>query len=575
MCLQKSTRVFLFLAVLTILGGCGALDSLLPSTGTYKISAKINDAPFNDFSIVTSNDKIRPFFEESVSEDPDITELVVFLKDSKGLTTGYRATYSLTYSDKDNNIGNGQGLQPGQNKSNDTEKTDKDKEDKGEPAEKTAVEEKIDIPENTKYVKNGNEIIFPVKSLDNALPFLPLPSDLPIGKYTLVFQVMSKNTVLYNFEIPLFYLDGARLSFEDVQVYLPGIAENSQSIQNGNVVLLDIKLDFDSRLDPYVVWYNGKKTIDEGKYSSGAGSLLWKAPDQNGFVSLSAEVFPSFEKAGLAGYQRGISLLVSSKEVDMHLLSKDTPNLVRWYTFEGDLTDSLAKDSKERAIEPAGNNRLKWMPSNGTYGLASGGDNEYSLPSFPLLINEKETWQIVSRFKLLSEGEIYSVQFGSVFDVTMTLSVNKTNIVLTLASPSKTYSETLKLPEEKDSFVTVSVKFFVQSGRLYAKQVLEKSGLAMDSLKDPPVNPISLEADIDKEFKIILGQQSNPADDAQAAAKQVAVQKQAFTAIWDELAILRLSAVEGESAQKDAKETLAEETPETINPPPPLDDGSK
>jgi len=700
MCLQKSARILLFLTALAILGGCGALDSVLPSTGNYKINAKINDTSLDNFSILTSKDKIQPFFENPVFEDQDITELVVFLKDSRGLTTGYKVTYSLAYNNKDNNKKDESELQSGQDNLK-TEKQDEKKKDKDEVILTGTVENnkeetkkdskddnkndskeiskadskdnskdnnkndnkeiskvdskenskdnnkndskeiskadsketskddnkkddnkndnkeisKVDSKENSKddnkndnkevskadnketskeetkkdnkesdkekkdtlakdtgsaekieYIKKDNEIIFMVTSLDKTLPFLPLPSDLPIGKYTLVFQVMGKNTILYKYEKLLFYIADAEFSFDGIQVHLPGIAENSQFIQNGNVILLDIKLNFDSRLEPYVVWYNGKKIIDEGRYSDGAGTLLWKAPEQNGFVSLRAEVFPSLERIGLAGYQKGISLLVSSKEVDMHLLSKDTPNLVQWYTFEGNLSDSSIKGPEKRVIERTGKNKLEWMPSSGTYGLASGASSVYKLPTVTFTNNEEnENWQIISRFKPLSEGEIFSVQFEPA-DVTMTLSNKKSNLILTLTSALKTSSEVLRLPNEKEPFVTASVKFFIQDKRISAKLTLgksffEKSALIKD--KEAIVNPISVEidpdidVDIDKAFKVTLGQQpKNPADNTQTAA----VKKQVFTALWDELAILRLPPVKKVTAKNDAKEPIAEGT---------------
>jgi hypothetical protein len=586
MCFQKSARIFIFLTALAVLGGCGPLDSILLSTGTYKINAKINDTTLDDFSVVTSKDKIQPFFEEPVSEDPDITELVVFLKDSRGLATGYKVTYSLTYNDdKDNNKEDEPELQSGQDNSK-TENQDENKKDKDEvildneeqdektDEEKDTIAENTDIDEKIEFIKKGNEIIFQVKNMDETLPSIPFPSDLPIGKYTLVFQVMGKNTVIYEYKKLLFYLADARLSFEGIQVHLPGIVESSQFIQNGTVVLLEINMDFDSRLDPYVVWYNGKKIIYEGRYSDGAGTLLWKAPEQNGFVSLRAEVFPSSERTGLTGYQKGISLLVSSKELDMHLFTKDTPKLVQWYTFEGDLNDSLTKSSEKRVIEPAGKNKPNWMPSNGTYGLASGTDNAYKLPNISFTNNVSGNWQIISRFKLLSEGEIFSVQFGPAFDVTMTLSNVKSNLVLTLASASKTSSEILKLSDENDSFITVFVKFFIQSDRLYAKMALEKPASDFNNQKEQVINPISMEDAFDKEFKIMLGQQQkNLADKAQI----VTVQGQAFTALWDELAVFHLPSVEIITTEKNTRDTFVEEIsaveaeqPKTTTAPPPV-----
>ncbi|MDR2941261.1 MAG: hypothetical protein LBV17_01535 [Treponema sp.] len=568
MCLQKSAKIFLFLAALAVLGGCGPLDSIIPSPGTYKINAKVNETSLDDFSIITSKDKILPFFEDPVSEDPDITELVVFLKDSRGLLTGYKVTYSITYTSENNNNEEGQTLQSERDNSKTEkqgeatiDKSGENKEDKSSADEKSDKEKKdaiaeTDPLEKIEHIKKDNEIIFPVKSLDDALPFIPLPSDLPIGKYTLVYQVMGKNTILFKTEKFLFYLADSEFFFEGIQVHLPGIAESSQFIQNGNIILLDIKLDFDSRLEPYIVWYNGKKIIDEGSYSDGTGKLLWKAPEQNGFVSLRAEVFPSWDRTGLAGSQKGISLLVSSKEVDMHLLPADTPNLVQLYTFEGDLNESLSKNSEKLVIKPAGENKLNWLPSNGTYGLASGFDNAYTLPIVSFSNDENESWQIISRFNPVNEGEIFSVQFGPAFNITMTLSKKESSLVLTLADTVKTYSEVLNLPGEKDSFVTASVKFFTQSGKLYSKLDLEKPVLEKNQ-NEQVVNPISIEAHLDKEFIITLGQQSkNLADNAQTPA----VQKQAFTALWDELAILRLPlTVEVKTVKNNNREVAFEE----------------
>jgi len=297
-------------------------------------------------------------------------------------------------------------------------------------------------------------------------------------------------------------------------------------------------------------------------------TLLWKAPEQNGFVSLHAEVFPSMERTGLAGCQKGISLLVTSKEIDMHLLSEETPNLIQWYTFEGGLNSSITKADGKQAIEPAGTNRPKWMPSNGTFGLASGFENAFKLPVIPITNNGNDSWKIVSRFKPLNEGEVFSVQFGS--DVTMTLNNNTSALVLTLADSSKTFSETLKLPEENDSFITVAVKFSIQAGRLSAKMAFVKPGsdkpafINEISKKEPLVNPIGLSADFSDEIKIILGQQKKPsADNSQPAAGQ----KQTLTALWDELAVFRFSGVEIISV-KDKKDAPVEtEPPETITRP--------
>ncbi len=238
------------------------------------------------------------------------------------------------------------------------------------------------------------------------------------------------------------------------------------------------------------------------------------------------------------------------------------------------------------------------MPSNGTYGLASGNDNAFKLPAVSLKNNEDDNanWQIVSRFKPLGEGEIYSVQFGSA-DVTASLSVKKSNLILSLTSASKTAQETLKLPKEDDSFAAVSVKFIINNGLLSAKLAFVKPNENFNSQKEPVINPISVSAEVDKDFKVILGnRQKKPADNAQTAedknpsvseppvsgspvqepsvkepsakeppvkeppAKEPPVPKQSFTALWDEFAILRLPEVKIINIKKNTKEAKVDET---------------
>nr|AGS52279.1 hypothetical protein [uncultured bacterium contig00059] len=272
MCVQNFIKFFILFAFIAVLGGCGALDAILPSSGTYKVNARVNGSPLDEYSFVSLNDKIQPFFEESVSGDPDIAALTVFLKDARGVNAGYTVTYSLEL--------NGE-YAPGQDEQENAPAADSSNQDNAALTEddKNAGNEESennnkpnlsvvisnDPLSDIEQYKKGNEYLIPVQSLDRALHYFPLPPDLPIGRYTLVSQVMGKagssgeKAILHKTEKSFYYLADAGFSFDSIQVNLPGVTSSSQIIPRGSVIMLEAKLDYDSRLDPYVVWYNGKK----------------------------------------------------------------------------------------------------------------------------------------------------------------------------------------------------------------------------------------------------------------------------------------------------------------------------
>jgi len=454
----------------------------LPSTGTYRVNMQINGIPLDECSFAGINDKIQPFFEESVSKDPDVTGLLVFLRDSRGEITGNRILYGLSdYSEQ-------------------------------------------------------NEIFVQVRDLDN-IPVFPLPDRLPAGRYTVVSQVMGAKNILQRTEKHFYYLGNTFFAYDGINIHLPGVTKNLQPVPRGMVVMLEAKMDFDDHLDPYIIWYNGRRKISEGSFSDGAGNLLWKAPDQSGFFNLRAEIFPVREAEDLTGYQKEISLLVSSRTADVHLVTEDISQLANWYIFEGNLNDSKSMSSAgnfaaniDRALKPAFNNSPKWLPANGTYGLATGFENIFALPGVTVSGNRADTWQALFRFMPLNDGGILSVSFRHSPNISMTLSKEGQNLVLTLASPSRIVSQICSLPSG-DSFVTAGISFSVLPGLLSAKinvigSVFESGELA--------VLPLTLESNIGDEFQILLGfMPENISSDNEADYRD----RYSFNVLWDEFAL--------------------------------------
>ena len=549
-CVQNGLKTQILLILLVgvsfFLFSCEAMDNILPSSGSYKINVQISGVSVDECSYVRSTDKITPYFEEPVSGDPDVTALMVFLKDSKGEVVGWKVIYVLEQEAK--------------------VKEEKPLNDKDKGEDETAISDDKDseetvLIENVKkpeFYKDGDELIVSVLSLDSELPSFPLPENLPMGIYTMVSQVMSDKVALQKTEKDIFYLGKNAFSYKGINVYLPGIGSTSQLITKGMVVMLEANLDFDKRLDPYIVWYDGKNKIKEGHFSDGADLLFWKAPEHSGFFSLRAEIFPIKAFDELTGYKKDISLLVSSKTIDVHLVSPNVMQLIHWYTMEGNLNDSIISASPEMALIPASGSKPKWMGIDGTYGLVTGYDNTLTLPKIPVTNKGTEIWQTLFRFKPLRNGNIFSVQFGSSGSVLMTLSKEDKALVLNLTSPVKAVSqivsisssmdessENIQVTEQDNSFLTVGVKFSIQNGLLTAQINIIGNSKPVELT----VKPITLEADIKNEFNITLGFPGNTVfNQLKAAVKEDEKSKSSVkqvkanvlpehTVLWDEFAL--------------------------------------
>jgi len=503
MCVRKGSKSLIFLILLVLggflFGGCDAIDNVIPTSGAYKINMQINDVLLENLSYARSADKIVPSFEDPIANDPDVTALMIFLRDpSSGEIVGWKVIYNTDKEAVKNK------------KTNDDLNENKDivSDDNANKTESTAK------AKNSEVFKNGSELIIPVSSLDDKLPPFPIPENVSMGIYTMVTQVMSGKDVLQKTEKNIFYLGKNNFSFNGINIYLPGISDSSQLISKGTVVMLEADLKFDKQLNPYIVWYDGKNKINEGRFSDGANIIFWKAPEQSGFFSLRAEVFPAEKNSLLKGYKKDISLLVSSKMTDMYLASASIPQMTHWYVMEGNLNNSKTPSSSEYALKPSSETIPKWIGFNGTYGIATGYNNIFTMPKIKVANNGTEVWQTLFRFKPLDNGDIFSVQFGSSNNALLNLCIKDNALVLTLASPLKTVSQTVDLypladdsPENAQAvmhdipFITAGVKFSIQNNLLTAQINI----IGNPILTELAIKPIEIAVEIRNEFFITLG----------------------------------------------------------------------
>ncbi|MDR0291116.1 MAG: hypothetical protein LBI06_09290 [Treponema sp.] len=571
----RAVVIFIILSLFS----CGDLETLLPSNGSYQVRTLVNGVSLEDCSLIRSNDKIRPYFATSVVNDPDLIGLLVYLQNAQGEVAGDKVRYILqTYADESKQTNPAEaetGLE------DDNEIFDDDDEPGEITGENSALledgdEEETenllpwDLPDqwtarekwgfnNTSPIEEIVAVEIVVKSLADELPYFPLPKNLEIGPYTLVFEAIGKREILSRTETNIFYLGNVEFTLKDISMYLPGLS-GTQLISPGTMALLEARLGFDSRLDPYVIWYNGRNVIKRGKISDGAGSLLWKAPEQAGFYSLRMEVFPFQLKQNFAGISREIALPVSPKAVSLgyffendlkytarSALSAGTayheqlelvaaeiaamavamaenpeneeeappvppppPELLRWYQFEGNLFDSTSPLTDENTLVQVSAKAPLWAAAVQSYGLSTGPDDAYRIP--PLDFFQKEEDQGGGIFLLHISPSTEGTIFNAFFPLQNSesngawIELERKNNAFALrlnaggtAVEIPVYSSLL----ESRRLIPIVVEFYIRPYRLEAKITLEDAfGSNVGSIKLPDA--------LSGEGRIRLGGKNSP-----------------------------------------------------------------
>jgi hypothetical protein len=466
---MRKKTVFSALAPLFLLASCTEMDTVLPSSVTYQVSALVEKSSLDTYSIIDNDDVIRPVFMNSVTNDPDVTGLLVYLQFPDGKTVGEKVYYSLKKAES-----------PGQDPVQNVETT-------GD----SPKEEEI-APKSTGNTTNDGEIFVHVSRLDKDIPAFPLPEDLEIGRYSLIFEVWGEKQVLYRTERPIYYIADAEFTLTDIQSYLPGLSAASHLIPPGLAIMLETQVAVDERLDPYIVWYDGKQRITEGRIADGTGRILWEAPAQTGFHTIRAEVFPFaplvYAKNGdspakgrslpeLRGKTRELSLPVSAKGGKPGFFVPGVGEPLLWYQFAGNLRDSVASGDKEKELTRNGGDVLGWVPSDGIYGLSVKAGDTYQLPplAFALDGDKQGGGRFLLRVKPMREGRLFTAFFkaaGSTGDIlTMNLVYREQGLLLSLESEGLNAAAVLPLnmpPEDPETnpaantFITVAVDFHIR-----------------------------------------------------------------------------------------------------------------
>jgi hypothetical protein len=512
---------------LLILSGCGDMNLVMPSSRAYQVKVSVNNISLDECTLISFRDSIQPCLSNTTANDPDITGLAVSLKNSRGEILS-QVQYILG-----NNTAGGSDAMSGTN----TE-TGETSVVTGSNTATTGTQNQNEETADSRPSNLSNQITyFNVRRLDRDLPLFPMPEGLPAGHYSFVFQVLGEGINFQQTEKPFYYLAGLKFNFTGIQTYLPGIASGTRLIQSGTNVMLEAKLEYDSSLNPYIVWYNGRSIIREGYFSNGAGTMLWKAPESNGFVTLRAVVFPSASREGIKGSSKELSLPVSTRTASANLLPEDVPGLLHWYLFMGDLKDSKQPPGD---LAPVKNKEPVWLAYDGSYGLAAGTENTYTLPAINLPENSTNEFKFILRFKPLADGRVFSVNVGQSI---MQLNYIEDSLVLTLKSGA--YSAQKSCPVDSNSFIVAALRLTVRQGALTADFGLEEDyGISLPVYDG---EAILIEAVPGGKCVISLGPETDNG-----------VIAEGFTAIWDEFAVIHAS----QPALNRDESTTSENVPE-------------
>jgi hypothetical protein len=326
-----------------------------------------------------------------------------------------------------------------------------------------------------------------VKQLDQYLPAFRIVEELDIGRYNLVFQVMGEKEVLYRTYKPIYFIRDAKFTLGEIQSFLPAAVTGGRLIPPGINVMLETEISADPRLDPYVIWYNGKKILAQGRLSGGANYLMWKTPEQTGFHNIRAEVFPLLISDRIPGNMIGkikeLSLPVSSKSEGIQHFSDSSGEFISWHQFWGTLDDAKAPNNSERRLISLYSQAPRWIPFGGMYGLLVGRDDIYVLPGMPFKLSEdtRGTGRILLHLAAFSDGAVLNIRFaggeataGPAGAADLDLTFTGDALILRIASDNASMEESLDLNSgEAEGFITLIVEFTLAPDHFDAELRLE------------------------------------------------------------------------------------------------------
>jgi len=426
------------------LAGCGDVYTVLSADETYSVAAFLGSRNLDDYSLIRAGDLLQPVFLVPVTEDPDVVGLSVVLLDAADREAGSELVYSTQVPDDDPDI----------------------------PAPRS-----VRVPD-----------------FEADLPSFSVPPELPLGAYTLVLRVLGKQGTLSETRQSLFYLADAEFKLGDVRSYPPGTAPTDRAplFPPGIKVLLQASVDADPRLDPYVVWTYGGSRIAAGRAADGAGQLLWRLPEREGFHTLGCRVFPlppeDAEDPALPGEYRETTIAVSTRAA-VPGLAGSPADFDLLYRFLGDLDGSAAGDVQALVQDSAA--PLRWRPLDDSYGLVVGPADVFTrgVPPLPVYGGMPAPGRITLRLApLAATGSVFWAEYGFADSdarrLTLELRLSEGNLALDLSIGDQLSTLTMA-PAAPLGFLTVDID--VRSPERSVSAALSVNGTAAKAALELPL----------------------------------------------------------------------------------------
>ncbi|HPC72137.1 MAG TPA: hypothetical protein PLB48_10050 [Treponema sp.] len=383
-------RTILIILIGLISLSCNDYSSVLPQPGLYKIAVYVDNTPLEMYGFVGLQKTFKPAFVTPVASDPDVQGLSISIRD---LQNKIRST-EIVYS-------------------------------------KTTIE------------TTGTRIVVP--NLDSTLPEFTIPEDLPIGPYKILLKILGTGGVLSEKEIPFYYMADAQLTIKDIHSFPPGYKPSvSAPLFPPNMyLLLEVSIQSDIRLDPYLIWYEGNRILLEGRLAEGADRLLWKTPEAEGFQTIRVELYPekpdSNKSAGIIPNVSTSLRLAVSKTAPIPGIDFAADNYSLWYHFLGTLEAETAEGVNALSISKKSLSEIRWIPGDDSYGLAVGAAHQYIIdsPLLPPQDNQISAGSILLRFTPSvpdANGTVFFALFTNTnkIDEPLTLKLSMENGILKL-----------------------------------------------------------------------------------------------------------------------------------------------
>jgi len=489
------------------------MDALFAPNANYHVRAKVNSVSLETSSIIRSGDKIAPYFAVSVENDPDLTGLLVSLRNLRGEIVGSRVRYVIGIpADEPEETGS-------------AEEYATPEDDTDSPQEGSAESRRnAGVQAGTQAAAGDSETVITVRSFAQDLPYFTTPADMEIGPHFLVFEVIGGRITLNRTEVPVFYLGNAEFSLRDISMSLPGLFD-TRIVPPGTKVLLEAGLDFDSRLDPYIVWRSGRNIIRQGRISDGAGSILWETPRQAAFHPLRVEVLPFWIRGNAVGISRDIMLPVSATSESVgfffgtgsghparNRLAEGTfhrkqvhaedlegcdyevvvpPELYRWFQFKGLLHDTVSAEDEERCLVPAVDESIpRWTSIGASYGLSTGHNDAFLLSSVSFFREDRDHGGGIFLFHVrpVADGTIFSVSFPACSPASGGAWIDLARVGDAMVLRLGTEETTIEMPvflsgSELRTLVPVAVKFYIDPYRLEANLSLGENAFLQSTVQ--------------------------------------------------------------------------------------------